>query len=58
VQAGTTWRIGSLGATGPAGARYGLAGDLRKDAGEREEDPETKRAMLATAHRLDPEDGE
>jgi hypothetical protein len=58
VQHGTEWRIGSLGASDPSGARYTLAAHLRRTAPEHEKDPEVARAMLAAADRLDPEDGE
>ncbi|GAA2262121.1 hypothetical protein GCM10010402_17130 [Actinomadura luteofluorescens] len=57
VQYGKEWRIGSLGADGPASARFNLAIDLRT-AAARETDPPTARAMLAAAARLDPEEGE
>jgi hypothetical protein len=57
VQAGTEWRICTLGAFDPSGARYGLAADLRGSAAA-EEDPMARRAMLNAADRLDPEDGE
>ncbi|WUI01207.1 DUF5954 family protein [Spirillospora sp. NBC_00431] len=57
VQKGKEWRIAALGCDDPSSARYGLAIDLRTDA-PKEPDPETARAMLAAADRLDPEDGE
>ncbi|GAA4231739.1 hypothetical protein GCM10022254_29790 [Actinomadura meridiana] len=57
VQMGKEWRIGSLGCDDPSSARYGLAIDLRMDA-PNVADPETERAMLAAADRLDPEEGE
>jgi len=58
VQSGTEWRICAAGASDPSAARYSLAFDLRRDAAEREKDPETARAMRAAADRLDPEEGE
>jgi Family of unknown function (DUF5954) len=57
VQSGTEWRIGSIGASDPAGARYNLAAVLRRGARE-EEDPDVGHAMLNVAERLDPEEGE
>jgi hypothetical protein len=56
VQTGRQWRIGSLGAFDPAGARYSLAAELRRGAAE--EDTRFRRAMLNVADRLDPEEGE
>lgn len=56
VQTGAEWRIDSIGACDPEGARYGLAADLRRGAAE-EKDSDVARAMLKAAGRLDPEDG-
>jgi hypothetical protein len=57
VQTGSEWRIGSVGASDPSGARYMLASHLRQVAGE-EEDLVVATAMRRAAGRLDPEDGE
>jgi hypothetical protein len=57
VQTGTEWRIGGVGALDPSGARYDLAGHLRRTALD-EQDPAVSAAMLRAAGRLDPEDGE
>ncbi|NKZ02935.1 DUF5954 family protein [Actinomadura latina] len=57
VQRGSAWRIGALGCDDPSSARYSLAIDLRT-AAPGEPDLTTAKAMLATADRLDPEDGE
>jgi hypothetical protein len=57
VQTGTEWRIGSVGALDPSGARYDLASHLRRTA-EDEQDPDVSTAMLRVAGRLDPEGGE
>lgn len=57
VQTGKEWRICSIGAFDPAGARYGLAAELRGGAAA-EPDARLRRAMLNVADRLDPEDGE
>jgi hypothetical protein len=57
VQTGTEWRIGSVGAFDPSGARYSLASELRGSAAEKE-DSTVKCAMLNVADRLDPEEGE
>ncbi|WP_433337901.1 DUF5954 family protein [Spirillospora sp. CA-294931] len=56
VQTGKEWRVGSVGASDPAGARHTLAAHLREGA-ERER-AETARAMRAAAARLDPDEGE
>ncbi|MGI8332641.1 DUF5954 family protein [Actinomadura scrupuli] len=58
VQTGTQWRIGTDGASDPASARYALAAHLRRSAAEQESDPDAVRMLLATADRLDPEEGE
>jgi hypothetical protein len=58
MQTGTEWRIGSVGASDPEGARYGLASHLRKNAAEREKNPKIARAMRRVADKLDPEEGE
>jgi hypothetical protein len=58
VQTGAEWRIGSVGASDPSGARYTLASHLRRNAAEEEKDPEIARAMRTAAGKLDPEEGE
>jgi hypothetical protein len=58
VQTGTQWRIGTDGASDPATARHALACHLRRSAAERETDPDVVKMLLATADRLDPEEGE
>lgn len=58
VQNGTEWRIGSLGASDPSGARYTLAAELRRTAAKLEKGSGIVRALLAAAGRLDPEEGE
>jgi hypothetical protein len=57
IQADANWRIGTAGGGDPYGGRTTLASHPRYQAKERETDPEVRRAMLAAAARLDPEDG-
>jgi uncharacterized protein DUF5954 len=56
VQTGTTWRVGSVAGDGPYGSRTTLASHLRRES--KQAGPEVRRAMLAAAGRLDPEEGE
>ncbi|WP_067490949.1 DUF5954 family protein [Actinomadura hibisca] len=56
VQTGDRWHLLTVGSLDPSGARYDLASQLRRAAPEAA--PETARAMLAAAGRLDPEEGE
>lgn len=58
VQHAAEWRIGSLGAADPSGARETLAHELHVTAAERGEDSGLGRVLLAAAGRIDPEDGE
>ena len=58
VQTGTEWRIGSVGAYDPSGARYMLAARLRETARRQPDDADVVRALRAAADRLDPEEGE
>jgi uncharacterized protein DUF5954 len=56
IQTGAAWRIGTCGGGDPYSTRITLASHLRRQAKERD-DPELRRAMLAAAGRLDPEEG-
>lgn len=58
IQTGAAWRIGSAGGGDPYASRITLASHLRVESRNREIDPEVRRAMLAAAGRLDPEEGE
>ncbi|MCD0449289.1 DUF5954 family protein [Actinocorallia sp. API 0066] len=58
VQTGDSWRIGCAGGGDPLGARITLASRLRRAARRPETPPETGRAMLAAADKLEPPEGE